>query len=151
MAKDYLRRQLRQLRQQQKHHHHLQRLQLMLSWSHGSCGSRSKCSHRSEGASCQKKLQLQSYHLKKRQQQLQRSRCGGSCHSCHHSNHVHTHGCNCCRTHGHSHLQSQHNYISIICAACAQPKESAQSRPDRQVYTVVHIARGSLSFMSWRT
>ncbi len=31
----------RQLRQQQKRLHHLQMLQLMLSWTHGSCGSRS--------------------------------------------------------------------------------------------------------------
>ncbi len=106
MGIGYLR---RQLRRQQKHHHHWQRLQLMLSWSHGSCGSRSKCSHRQEGASCQKKLRqrLQSCHLMKRQQQLQRSRCGGSCHSCHRSSHARTHGCSCRLTHGHSHLQHQ--------------------------------------------
>ena len=147
MARDYLR---RQLRQQQKHHHHLQMLQLMLSWSHGSCGSRSMCSHCPEGASCQKKLklQLQSHRLKKRQQQLQRSRCIGSCHSCHRSSRVRTHCCSCCRTHGRSHLQSHHNYISITCAACAQPRESAQSRPDRQVYTAVHVTHDSLSCKS---
>ena len=137
MTRGYLK---RQQRRQQKHYPRLQRLQLMQSWSHGSCGSRSKCSHRQEGASCQKlQLQLQSRHLKKRQQQLQRSRCGGSCHSCHHSTHARTHGCSCCHTHGRSHLQSHRNYISIACAACPQPSESAQSRPDRQVHTVVQL------------
>ena len=147
MARVYLR---MQLRQQQKHHHRWQRLQLMLSWTHGSCGSHSRCSHRQEGASCQKKLklQLQSHHLKKRQQQLQRNRCGGSCHSCHRSSHARTHCCSCCHTHGRSHLQSHHNFMSIACAACAQPRKSAQSRPARQVYTVVCIAHGSLSIIS---
>ena len=33
-----------QLKQLQRHHHHWQRLQLMQSWSRGSCGSRSSYS-----------------------------------------------------------------------------------------------------------
>ena len=123
MVRGYLR---RQLRQQQKHHHHLQKLQQMQSWTHGSCGSRSKCSHRQEGASCQRKLQLQlpSHHLRKRQQLQQRSRCDGSCHSCHRSSHARTHGCSCCRTHGRSHLQA----ITIPSALNVQHSQESQHK-----------------------